>query len=169
MSQLELLKSFIGQEFRVSPSPLMRWLNPTIISAKKGNLVFQYQVRPEWLNPIGNLHGGITAAIIDDILGATMFSLDEPAFFTTINNIIDYFSVAKPDQIIIAETFVIKHGKQFINAECNIWNNERTRLIAKGKSNFFKTEANNHNMSQKHIELSGNENLKQNNQNGIFN
>ncbi|MDO6602222.1 PaaI family thioesterase [Arenibacter palladensis] len=165
MSRLELLKSFVGQEFRVSPSPLMRWLNPTIISAQKGNLVFKYQVRPEWLNPIGNLHGGITAAIIDDILGATMFSLDEPSFFTTINNVIDYFSVAKPDQIIIAETFIVKLGKQFVNAECNIWNNERTRLIAKGKSNFFKTETNDGSIPQIQMDMNVNQNIN----NGINN
>ncbi|RYZ52015.1 MAG: hypothetical protein EOP49_10500 [Sphingobacteriales bacterium] len=30
--------------------------------------------------------------------------------------------------------------EQFINAECEIWNADKTRLIAKGYSNLFKTE-----------------------------
>jgi acyl-coenzyme A thioesterase 13 len=88
----------------------MRWLKPIVVSAEKGHLEFQYTIRQEWLNPIGNLHGGVTAAIIDDVLGATMFSLNEPTFYTTINNVIDYFSIGKEGENIIAETHITKLG-----------------------------------------------------------
>ena len=70
-------------------------------------LEFQYTVRGEWLNPMGNLHGGVSAAIIDDVIGVTMFSLNEKSFITTINNSIDYFSTAKEGDIIFAQTQVI--------------------------------------------------------------
>jgi acyl-coenzyme A thioesterase 13 len=138
MDRLAQLQQFIGKEFDQSPSPFMKWLNPTILSAEEGQLEFQYTVRPEWLNPIGNLHGGITAAIVDDVIGATMFSLNENSFMTTINNVIDYFSTAKENDNIVAETKIIKRGKQFVNAQCEIWNADKTRLIARGTSNLFK-------------------------------
>lgn len=138
MDRLAQLQQFIGKEFDQSPSPFMKWLNPIVISAEEGHLEFQYTVRPEWLNPIENLHGGVTAAIIDDIIGATMFSLNEKSFITTINNVIDYFSTAKENDIIVAETKIIKRGKQFVNAQCEIWNADKTRLIARGTSNLFK-------------------------------
>lgn len=138
MDRLAQLQQFIGKEFDQSPSPFMKWLNPVVISAEEGHLEFQYKVRPEWLNPIGNLHGGVTAAIVDDIIGATMFSLNENSFITTINNVIDYFSAAKENDIIVAETTIIKRGKQFVNAQCEIWNADKTRLIARGTSNLFK-------------------------------
>lgn len=140
MTHLEKMKSYVGKEFTESPSPFMRWLNPIIISAESGELEFEFQILPEWLNPIGNLHGGVTAAIIDDTIGATMFSLNEPYFYTTINNTIDYFSSAKAGETIIAATRIIKKGKQFVNAECEIWNSDKSRLIAKGNSNLFKIE-----------------------------
>src|SRR6218665_1820643 len=140
MNPLEHMKTLIGKEFTDSPSPFMRWLKPIVISVEQGHLEFQYTIRPEWLNPIGNLHGGVTAAIIDDVLGATMFSLNEPTFYTTINNVIDYFGIAKEGENIIAETHITKLGKQFVNATCEVWNADKTRLIAKGKSNLFKTE-----------------------------
>lgn len=140
MNPLEHMKNLIGKEFTASPSPFMRWLNPIVISVEKGHLEFQYTIRPEWLNPIGNLHGGVTAAIIDDVLGATMFSLNEPTFYTTINNVIDYFSIGKNGENIIAETQITKLGKQFVNATCEIWNADKSRLIAKGTSNLFRTE-----------------------------
>ncbi|WP_223608599.1 PaaI family thioesterase [Chryseobacterium sp. OSA05B] len=138
MDRLAQLQQFIGREFDQSPSPFMKWLNPIVLSAEEGHLEFQYTVRPEWLNPIGNLHGGVTAAIVDDIIGATMFSLNENSFITTINNVIDYFSTAKENDNIVAETKIIKRGRQFVNAQCEIWNADKTRLIARGTSNLFK-------------------------------
>ena len=140
MDRLEQLKSYTGKEFTVSPSPFMRWLRPVVLMVEEGHLEFEYQIRPEWLNPIGNLHGGVTAAIIDDAIGATMFSLNEPSFFATINNVIDYLGIAKKGEKIIAETNIIKRGKQFVNAQCEIWNSDKNRLLAKGTSNLFKTE-----------------------------
>ena len=136
---MSLLKSYIGKEFTASPSPFMLWLKPIVLVVEEGHLEFQYQVRPEWLNPIGNLHGGVTAAIIDDILGATMFSSNDLHFYVTINNVIDYFSPAKENDLLIAETHIIKRGRQFVNAECNVWNFDKSKLIAKGTSNLFKT------------------------------
>ncbi|REC44818.1 PaaI family thioesterase [Chryseobacterium sp. 5_R23647] len=138
MDKLQALKSFIGKEFTASPSPFMRWLNPVVISAEEGQIEFQYIVREEWLNPMGNMHGGVTAAIMDDIIGATMFSLNEKNFIVTVNNSIDYFSTAKENDTIVAETKIIKRGKQFVNAQCEIWNADKTRLIARGTSNLFK-------------------------------
>ena len=69
-----------------------------------------------------------------------MFYLNEPYFYTTINNVIDYFSTAKLVVTIVAKTKVVKKGKQFINAECEFWNPDQIRLIAKGYTNLFKTE-----------------------------
>lgn len=138
MNKLEVLQTFIGKEFTASPSPFMKWLNPIVLVAEEGKIEFQYTVREEWLNPMRNLHGGVTAAIIDDVIGATMFSLNENNFIVTINNTIDYFSAAKENDKIIAETKIIKRGKQFVHAECEIWNEDKTRLIARGTSNLFK-------------------------------
>lgn len=138
MDKLAQLQAFVGKEFTESPSPFMRWLNPVVVSAEEGQIEFQYNVRPEWLNPMGNLHGGVTAAIMDDIIGATMFSLNEKTFIVTVNNTIDYFSTAKENDHIIAETKIIKRGKQFVNTQCEIWNEDKSRLIARGTSNLFK-------------------------------
>ncbi len=140
MSALELIKGQIGKEFSESPSPFMHWLKPSVKRAERGSLEFEYQIRGEWLNPVGNLHGGVTAAIIDDILGATLCTFDEPSFYSTINNVIDYFSTATLGETIVAKTRILKKGRQFVNAECEIWNASETRLIAKGHSNLFKTE-----------------------------
>jgi acyl-coenzyme A thioesterase 13 len=139
LSHLEQLQSFIGKEFTASPSPFMHWLNPVVLSAEEGKLAFKYIIRKEMTNPMGTLHGGVTAAIVDDIIGATMFSFGEPVFYTTINNVIDYFAPAKEADVIIAETIIIKKGRQIVNAQCEIWNDDKSRMIARGYSNMLKT------------------------------
>lgn len=137
---LQFLKNQIGKDSVKSPSPLMQWLNPVLLSVEEGNIEFEFEVRPEWLNPIGTLHGGIIAAIIDDCIGATIFTYGEPVFYSTINLAVDYFSIAKEGQKIIALTTVTKKGRQLINAQCEIWNSERSRILAKGYSNLLKTD-----------------------------
>jgi len=137
---IEFLKAQINKEATNSPSPLMRWLNPIIRSANEGNLVFEYTIRNEWLNPMGNIHGGTTAAIIDDAIGATVFSFGDPFYYSTINLSVDYFGTAQEGDRLIAKTSVTKKGRQLINAQCEVWNGDETRLIAKGNSNLLKTE-----------------------------
>ena len=139
LSHLAQLQAFIGKEFTASPSPFMHWLNPVVLSAEEGKLSFKYIIRKEMTNPMSTLHGGVTAAIIDDVIGATMFSFGEPVFYTTINNVIDYFAPAKEGDVIIAETFIVKKGRQIVNAQCEIWNEDKSRIIARGYSNLMKT------------------------------
>lgn len=134
------LQTFIGKEFNSSPSPFMQWLKPIVLAAEAGKLTFQYTIRKEMTNPAAILHGGVTAAIIDDVIGAAMFSFGEPYFYTSINLNVDYFAPAFEGDKIIAETSITKKGKQIVNAQCEVWNADRTKLIAKGYTNLFKTE-----------------------------
>jgi acyl-coenzyme A thioesterase 13 len=136
---LEILQQFVGKEVSQSPSPFTMWLKPRILSVELGKMAFQFTIRKEMTNPMGGLHGGVTAAIIDDMIGVTLFVYNDDTFYTTINNVIDYLSTAIENDVIIAETSIIRKGKQMVNAQCEIWNEDKTRLIAKGYSNLLKT------------------------------
>ncbi len=137
--EADFLRQFIGKTVTDSPSPFMNWLQPVMLKVEQGSLAFQYTVRKEMTNPFGTLHGGITAAMIDDAIGATLISYGEPAFHVTINLAIDYFAPAREGDVVIAETQVIKKGSQIVNAHCDIWNESRTKLLAKGYTNLLKT------------------------------
>jgi len=136
----QFLKDRVGKEVTDSPSPFMSWLKPIMLEVNEGKLRFQYTVRKEMTNPFRTLHGGVTAAIIDDAIGATLISYGEPYFYVSVNLVIDYLSAAVEGDVIIAETNVIKKGKQLVNAECEVWNADRSRLIARGYTNLLKTE-----------------------------
>ncbi|MET3034400.1 PaaI family thioesterase [Flavobacterium johnsoniae] len=138
-SRLQVLQDHINREFTASPSPFMLWMRPIVIAAEEGTVTFKYVIREEMSNPIQSLHGGVTAAIADDCIGATMFSLNEETFYTTINLVVDYFAPAHVGDTILAKTLIIKKGRQMVNAQCEIWNANETRLIARATSNLFKT------------------------------
>ncbi|RZK14303.1 MAG: PaaI family thioesterase [Flavobacterium sp.] len=135
--RLKVFQSFIGQEVSTSPSNFMNWLKPTVINAEKGSLHCSYVVRLEMTNPYGILHGGITAGIIDDLIGATVFTLGLNNAYTTINNNIDYFAPAKEGDVITAKTSIIKQGRTIINLQCEVYLRSKNRLIAKGYSNML--------------------------------
>lgn len=139
---VEFLKKHIGKDSSLSPSPLMRWLNPVILFAEEGKLSFEYKVRKEMTNPLGAMHGGISAAIIDDAIGAAVYSLGEEQFYSTINLAVDYFGRAPENETVIADALILKKGRQLVNAQCEIWNADKSRLIARGYSNLIKTEMN---------------------------
>ncbi|UUC45245.1 PaaI family thioesterase [Flavobacterium cerinum] len=136
----DFLKQHIGKEVSTSPSPFMNWLRPTMLVVEEGKLVFQYTIRNEMTNPYRTLHGGIIAAIIDDAIGATLISYGEPYFYPTINNAIDYFASARENDVILAETSINKKGERVVNAQCEIWNQDKTRLLAKGYTNLLRTD-----------------------------
>ncbi len=135
--QLKIFQAYIGQEVTNSPSNYMNWLKPTVIKAEKGELHCSYIVRKEMTNPYGILHGGITAGIIDDLIGATVFTLGLTNTYTTINNNIDYFATAKEGDVITAKTCIVKRGRVVINLQCEVFLPSKNRLIAKGYSNML--------------------------------
>ncbi|WP_306350592.1 PaaI family thioesterase [Flavobacterium sp. '19STA2R22 D10 B1'] len=137
---MQFLKNHIGKEITDSPSPFMVWLKPKMLAVQEGSLTFEYTIRKEMTNPFGTLHGGVIGAMIDDAIGATMISYGEPFFYVTINNVIDYFASAKENDVIIAATTINKKGKTIVNAQCEVWDKDKTRLIAKGYTNLLKTE-----------------------------
>ncbi len=137
---MALFKSYLGKDSSNSISPLMRWLNPTLLSASEGVLEFSYLIREEMTNPMGILHGGTTAAIIDDAVGAAVYSLGKPNIYTTVNLAVDYFASAKAGDTIIALTSITKNGNQIVNTSCEVWNADKTQMIAKGHSNLIKID-----------------------------
>lgn len=120
------------------PSPLAKWLDGTLLTAEKGSLTAEYTVREEMCNPAHILHGGIAAAIIDDLMGATVFSLGVPTFFSSVNLNVDYLFSAPLGAKVIAKTEVIRAGKKVIHIECRIFD-EQQNIIAKATSNLVAT------------------------------
>lgn len=135
---LAFFKSQIGKENLATPSPVGNWLNGKLLAAEEGTLTCEFTVRKEMTNPMGILHGGISALIMDEVIGATVHTLNRDTFYTSVNLSVDFLKSVPAGEKVTAKAELIRAGKTFINAECQVMNEEGT-VIAKGMSNLVRT------------------------------
>lgn len=136
---LAWMQANLGKTMSEAPTPVGRWLNGMLREAKEGELVGDFIVRPEMTNPVGLLHGGMIAVIMDDFIGATVFALGREDFYTTIDLSIDYFASAREGDVVTARTRLVKPGQRVIYGECDLFNAEG-RLLARGRTNLLRLE-----------------------------
>jgi uncharacterized protein (TIGR00369 family) len=134
--RLKFVQGFIGKQFTGSPSPFAHWLKGKLILVEETAVVFQFQVRKEMTNPIGMLHGGVIAAMVDDCMGVTFFILGLEYFYPTINLNVEFFNPASEGENIIVKTQVIKRGKTVINLKADVTNENNMKLVAQATSNL---------------------------------
>jgi acyl-coenzyme A thioesterase 13 len=135
---IEKLKKQIGQEIADSPSPMAIWLRGTLRKVEEGEIEADFTVRREMTNPYGTIHGGAIALIMDEIIGATVFTLNTKNAYVSVNLNVDFIKSAKKDEIITAKAKVIRKGSTIVNAECFLYNN-KGRILARGTSNLVST------------------------------
>ncbi|WP_167398335.1 PaaI family thioesterase [Flavobacterium crocinum] len=134
--RLEFLQSYIGKHFTGSPSPFAHWLNGKVIAVEKENVEFEFEVRKEMTNPVGMLHGGVTAGMIDDCIGVNFMVLGLEKFYPTINLYIDYFNPAFESQTVIVKTTLAKLGKTIINIKAEVINKNTSKIMAQASANL---------------------------------
>ena len=93
--RVEIFRTQIGQDKWLFDYPLMDWMNAKVLEVDEGKVKMQFTVEKYMLNPIGILHGGIAAAMLDELMGAAGFTIGRPTGYATINMNIDYLNSAK--------------------------------------------------------------------------
>ncbi|HLN17681.1 MAG TPA: PaaI family thioesterase [Acidimicrobiales bacterium] len=88
-SGLELLRSW--QERGPSSVGVMRLLGARMQTAEHGRVVFAAETCPDFGNPMGTLHGGIAATMLDSAMGCAVLSALGPGVgYTTIDLAVKY-------------------------------------------------------------------------------
>lgn len=125
---IEILKS-VGVEYEKPPvGKLLGW---ELLEVEPGRVKARYRAGEQFLNPQGNVQGGILAAMLDDVMGPAAFTLvDEGQFTPTLEFKVSFFRPAKPGALI-AEGRVVHRSKSVAYSEGDI-RNEDGELVAKG-------------------------------------
>ncbi|WP_460911883.1 PaaI family thioesterase [Spirosoma areae] len=137
-SRLELWRAQIGQNINNSLSPFGRWLNGIIREADYGRLVADFTIRDEMTNPAGVLHGGVAAAILDDLVGTMVFMLGREYAYTSVNLTIDYLHAARVGDVVSSTANVVRAGKNIIHCEGQIMAHDG-KIVAKCTTNMIQT------------------------------
>lgn len=136
--RIEFFQNQIGKDKWQFDYPLMDWLKAQVVEVENGKVKMQFTVERYMLNPIGILHGGVMAIMLDELMGAVSFTLGRPNGFATINMNIDYLHSAKLNEIIIGEGNIMREGKTVLHLESKIYNKEN-KILAKATSNMIGT------------------------------
>jgi len=135
---LQFMQANIGKTFGDYAPPFSKFLNGVIVSAEEEKIVMEFEVQPAMMNPAGSMHGGVHAAIIDEMTGLLVATLGEPTLFVSSNLNVDFFGKVKLGEKVKAEATLNKRGKTIMNAECSIYNGEGKK-VSRGTCNLANT------------------------------
>jgi uncharacterized protein (TIGR00369 family) len=139
MTLVEILKNMVGKEMPEQAPPVTKWLNFVLRKVERGHVIATMEVRPDMANPLGLLHGGVQATLLDEIIGMTVHTLEKDKPSVSVNLSIDFLGKARVGETIEVEARVVRQGRQLIHAVGEIRNAEG-KLIAKASSNMLNIE-----------------------------
>ncbi len=120
----------------LAPPPIARLLGFEIVEADEGRAVFALQPA-EWMyNPIGMVHGGVAATILDSCMGCAVHTTLAPGVgYTTTDLHVRYIrAMGSQTGRVLAEGRVVHRGRRTASAEGRVFAEADEKLIAHGST-----------------------------------
>jgi uncharacterized protein (TIGR00369 family) len=114
---LSLMKGIL--EGRFPAPPISRALGFSISSVERGRVTFDYEPVSDHYNPLGSVHGGIAATLLDSVMGCCIHTTLKPGSgFTTLEIKVNYVR-AMTDKTgrVQAEGKIINVGSRIATSE----------------------------------------------------
>jgi len=117
MSGQELLRAIM--EGTLPAPPIQQTLDFRLVKVERGYTVFAGIPKFEYYNPIGSIHGGYTAALLDSCMACAVHSTLEAGYsYATLEIKINYVRAITSDTgEVRAEGKVINSGKRIATAD----------------------------------------------------
>jgi uncharacterized protein (TIGR00369 family) len=118
------------------PSTIARLLDFELVEVQDGRALFAMQPA-EWMyNPIGSVHGGIAATILDSCMGCAVHTtLEAGVGYTTTDLQVRYIrAMSDTTGRVLAEGRVVHRGKRTATAEGRLFAESDERLLAHGST-----------------------------------
>lgn len=124
-----LLGELVKKPAPTSPaSRLLGWQSREI-GNEAGKIRIAFQARPEFMNPIGMVHGGLLSAMLDEVMGnAIGILLTNHEFAPTVELKINFVRPAYPG-LLLAEAHIVHRGFSLVFLQSELRNAEG-QLIA---------------------------------------
>ena len=133
-SGLDFLRGIISGE--LPAAPIQELLGFSLDEAEEGRVVFSLVPGEQHYNPIGSVHGGVAATLLDSAMGAAVHStLPQGSGYATLEV---KFNLVRPITAdtgrIVAEGRVIHAGKTVATVEATLRSAADGKLLAHGTS-----------------------------------
>lgn len=131
MSGLDLLRGWL--EGRVSEPSIGTALDFRLVEVERGRVMFAGTPDARFLNPLGTVHGGYAATLLDSCMGCAVHSMLAPGQgYTTLEIKVNYVRAMSPQTgAVFAEGRVLHAGRQAATAE-GFLRDANGKLIAHG-------------------------------------
>ncbi|MGH3632889.1 MAG: PaaI family thioesterase [Mycobacterium sp.] len=130
MSGLELIR-WVQSERSTDVPSIDRLLGLRFDEVDHGHVVISLDTRPDFANPLGSVHGGIAAALLDSVMGCAVHTtLPAGVGYTTLEIKVNYIRAASTNgQTLTATGTVIHVGRRTATAEGRVLD-EHGKLVA---------------------------------------
>ncbi|MBB4909290.1 PaaI family thioesterase [Actinophytocola algeriensis] len=132
MSGLEQIR-WVQTELPADIPTIGRLLGMRFDEVEHGRVVVSLQTRPDFANPMGSVHGGIAATMLDSVMGCAVHTtLPAGVGYTTLELKVNYIRTARTDgRTLSAEGTVVHAGRRTATAEGKVLD-ENGKLVAHG-------------------------------------
>ena len=133
---VELFRASIGKRLEGAPA-VTRWLDGRIVSCNEGEMEVRFITRPEMANPAGLLHGGMQAAIMDDVIGMTSATVEHEGFMLSIDLHVNYLGKIEVGRPVLARARIVRSGKRVAHAVCELAD-EQGNVVSRCDANLIR-------------------------------
>lgn len=136
LSGLRLFELY--REGALEPTGIAGLLEIRCPEVEDGRIVFTAKSRPDFANPLGLLHGGIAATLLDSAMGCAVHTtLPAGMMYTSLDISVRYIHAGAVDGTELrAEGRVVHRGRKIRTAEASL-THERGRLLATATSSLM--------------------------------
>ena len=130
LSGLEAMRQVASGE--LPPPPIAMLFEMSIVEVEDGRCVFALDPAEWMFNPIGSVHGGVAATLLDSCMGCAVHStLPAGVGYTTTDLQVRYLrAMTAATGRVLAEGTVVHRGRRQATAEGRIYVEESGKLIA---------------------------------------
>jgi len=120
MAGLDFLRAL--RDGALPPPPAIVLLGIELVEAERGRVVMRLVPGEHLYNPLGSVHGGMIATLLDSVMGCAVHStLPRCRFYTTLEIKVNYIrSVTATAGMVSAEGQVVQAGRQVAVAEARL-------------------------------------------------
>jgi uncharacterized protein (TIGR00369 family) len=131
-SGLSLLQAMIAGE--LPPPPVMHLLGMTRLTAEEGRVTVEMPPREYHYNPLGTVHGGVLATLLDTAAGCAVHTtLPAGVGYTSLGLEAKYVRpITRDTGRVLCEANVVYKGRRQATAEANLTAADSGKLLAHG-------------------------------------
>jgi uncharacterized protein (TIGR00369 family) len=134
LSGLEHMRALIAGE--IPPPPIAELMGFTLVSVDEGHSLFRGEPGEQHLNPIGSVHGGFAATLLDSALGCAVHTtLPAGIGYTTLELSVNLVRGITPATgPVLSEGRVLHLGRRTATAEARLTAEDGGALLAHAKT-----------------------------------